>query len=54
MEEIIEIYFKNKSKFKENNFYNNKNMLLNKDEEERDIKNVLELLMYARNIYKWR
>lgn len=51
LEEIVEIYFENKSKFKENYFYKNKNMLLNKGEEERDIKNVLELLMYARNIY---
>ena len=51
LEEIIEIFFENRKKFGENNNINiNKNMI-NKDEEEQDIKNVLELLMYARNIH---
>ena len=48
LEEIIEIYFENKSKCKENSNYKT---ITNKEEEEKDIKNVLELLMYARNIY---
>ena len=49
LEEIIEIYFENIKKFGENNNIN-KN-INNKEEEEQDIKNVLELLMYARNIH---
>ena len=48
IEEIIETYFENKSKFNENNININ---LRSKDEEKQDIKNVFNLLMYARNIH---
>ena len=49
LEEIVEIFFENKDKNLEN-FNNNKNIQMNDKEEEQDIKNVLELLMHARNI----
>ena len=48
LEEIIEIFFENKYKFIENCNYISTN---EKEEDEHDIKNVLELLMYARNIH---
>lgn len=47
LEEIIEIYIENKVKFKEKNINMNKKK---KEDEEKDIKNVFDLLMYARNI----
>ena len=50
LEEIIEIYIENKSKSKPNNFINYKNYKLNKDIEEKHLKNVLNLLMYIRKI----
>ena len=50
LEEIIEIYIENKSKTKHNNFINYKNFKLNKDIEEKHLKNVLNLLMYIRKI----
>ena len=50
LEEIIEIYIENKSKAKTNNFINYKNYKLNKDIEEKHLKNVLNLLMYIRKI----
>jgi hypothetical protein len=50
LEEIIEIYIENKSKTKHNNNGNNKNIKSNNDIEEKNIKNVLNLLMYVRNV----
>ena len=50
LEEIIEIYIENKSKIKNKSYLNYKNFKLNKDIEEKNIKNVLNLLMYVRNI----
>ena len=50
LEEIIEIYIENKGKIKNRNYMNYKNVKLNKDIEEKNIKNVLNLLMYVRNI----
>ena len=47
LEEIIEKFFENKIKFTENNITS----LKSKDEEKQDIKNVFNLLMYARNIH---
>ena len=50
LEEIIEIYIENKSKIKKNNLINYKNMKFNKDIEEKNLKNVLNLLMYVRKV----
>ena len=50
LEEIIEIYIENKSKTKHNNNGNNKNIKSNNDIEEKNIKNVLNLLMYVRSV----
>ena len=50
LEEIVEIYIENKSKIKNNNYINFKNYKFNKDIEEKNLKNVLDLLMYVRNV----
>ena len=50
LEEIIEIFIENKSKTKHNNNGINKNIKSNNDIEEKNIKNVLNLLMYVRNV----
>lgn len=46
LEEIIEIYFENKNKLKENNINYNNNI----DQEQKNNKNVMDLLMKIRNI----
>ena len=54
LEEIIDLFFENKNKYLENsnnNINDNMNMnIIDKEENQQDIKNVLELLMFARNI----
>ena len=50
LEEIIEIFIENKSKTKHNNNGINKNIKSNNDIEEKNIKNVLNLLMYVRSV----